>query len=105
MSQENVDVLVVGAGPVGLTLANLLGVHGVKALVVEKNERLEGEPRAVTLDDESLRTLQGAGLSQAVLGEVVLGYGVRYFAWNGKPLAAIQPTRQEYGYPKRNAFR
>jgi 3-(3-hydroxy-phenyl)propionate hydroxylase len=82
-----------------------LGVHGVKTLVVEKNERLEGEPRAVTLDDESLRTLQGAGLSQAVLGEVVLGYGVRYFAWNGKPLAAIQPTRQEYGYPKRNAFR
>ena len=36
---------------------------------------------------------------------MVLGYGVRYFDWNGRPLAAIQPTRQEYGYPKRNAFR
>jgi 3-(3-hydroxy-phenyl)propionate hydroxylase len=99
------DVLIVGAGPVGLTLANLLGGHGVRTLLVERNDRLEGEPRAVTLDDESLRTMQGAGLVDRVIRDVVLGYGVQYFAWNGKPLAAIQPTRQEYGYPKRNAFR
>jgi 3-(3-hydroxy-phenyl)propionate hydroxylase len=98
------DVLIVGAGPVGLTLANLLGQHGVKTLVVERNSRLEGEPRAVTIDDESLRTLQGAGLIAQVLKNVVLGYGVRYFGWNGKPLAAILPTVQDFGYPKRNAF-
>ncbi|NDZ18332.1 bifunctional 3-(3-hydroxy-phenyl)propionate/3-hydroxycinnamic acid hydroxylase [Variovorax sp. WS11] len=99
------DVIVVGAGPVGLTLANLLGQYGVKTLVVEKIRRLEGEPRAVTLDDESLRTMQSAGLIDAVVRDVVLGYGVQYFDWQGKPLASIQPTRQEYGYPKRNAFR
>ncbi len=99
------DVVIVGAGPVGLTLANLLGLHGVRVLLVERNAQLEGEPRAVTIDDESLRTLQAAGLVDAVVPDVVLGYGVRYVAWNGKPLAAIQPTRQEYGYPKRNAFR
>lgn len=98
------DVVIVGAGPVGLTLANLLGQHGVKTIVVERNPRLEGEPRAVTIDDESLRTLQGAGLIDKVLKNVVLGYGVRYFGWNGKPLAAILPTVQNFGYPKRNAF-
>ena len=99
------DVIIVGAGPVGLTLANLLGVYGIRALVIERNPRLEGEPRAVTLDDESLRTMQNAGLVDEVLKDVVLGYGVQYFDWKGKPLAQIQPTRQEYGYPKRNAFR
>jgi 3-(3-hydroxy-phenyl)propionate hydroxylase len=104
-SVENFDVVIIGAGPVGLTLANLLGVHGVRTLVIERNSKLEGEPRAVTIDDESLRTMQTAGIVDQVVKDVVMGYGVRYFAWNGKPLASIQPTRQEYGYPKRNAFR
>lgn len=99
------DVVIVGAGPVGLTLANLLGLQGVRTLVIERNPALEPEPRAVTLDDESLRTLQGAGLLEQVLRDVVLGYGVQYHDWRGKPFAAIQPTRQEYGFPKRNAFR
>ncbi|HSV82597.1 MAG TPA: bifunctional 3-(3-hydroxy-phenyl)propionate/3-hydroxycinnamic acid hydroxylase [Ramlibacter sp.] len=99
------DVVIVGAGPVGLTLANLLGGFGVRTLLVERNAQVEGEPRAVTLDDESLRTMQAAGLIAAVLKDVVLGYGVQYFDWRGRPFAAIQPTRQEYGYPKRNAFR
>ena len=102
---EAADVLIVGAGPVGLVLANLLGLHGVRTLVVERNLDLEGEPRAVTLDDESLRTLQGAGLVDEVLKDVVPGYGVQYFGWNGRPLASVLPTRQEYGYPKRNALR
>lgn len=101
----DVDVAVVGAGPVGLTLANLLGGHGVRTLVLERQPALETEPRAVTLDDESLRTFQAAGLVDAVLKNVVPGYGVQYLDWRGKPLAAIQPTREEYGYSKRNAFR
>lgn len=105
MDGKDPDVVIVGAGPVGLTLANLLGTQGVRTLVIERNAALEPEPRAVTLDDESLRTLQGAGLLQAVLQDVVLGYGVQYHDWRGRPFAAIQPTRQEYGYPKRNAFR
>lgn len=104
-STQAVDVIVVGAGPVGLTLANLLGIYGVRTLVLERNAALEPEPRAVTLDDESLRTIQAARLLDEVLRDIVQGYGVQYFGWNGKPFAAIQPTRQEYGFAKRNAFR
>lgn len=99
------DVIIVGAGPVGLTLANLLGLHGVRTLVIERHADTVGEPRAVSLDDESLRTMQAAGLVDAVVRDLVLAYGVQYFSWRGKPFASIQPTRQEYGYPKRNAFR
>ncbi len=99
------DVIIVGAGPVGLTLANLLGVHGVRTLVLERHASTVAEPRAVSIDDESLRTMQAAGLAESVTRDCVLAYGVQYFSWTGKPFASILPTRQEYGYPKRNAFR
>ncbi|MGH3583324.1 MAG: FAD-dependent monooxygenase, partial [Mycobacterium sp.] len=53
---EQVDVLIVGAGPVGLTLANILGLQGVRTLIVEDRDTLIDYPRGVGLDDESLRT-------------------------------------------------
>ena len=40
-----------------------------------------------------------------MLKDVVPGYGVQYFDWKGRPFAAIKPTLQEHGWPKRNAFR
>lgn len=42
------DVLIVGAGPVGLALAIELGQRGVRALVVERNDRGGVAPRAKT---------------------------------------------------------
>ena len=98
-------VAIVGAGPSGLTLANLLGGYGVRTLLLERNATTVNEPRAVSIDDESLRTLQNAGLLDQVLPDVVLGYGVHYFSWSGREFARIEPTSREYGHPKRNAFR
>lgn len=62
MSEEVVDVLVVGYGPVGATLAALLGSYGIKCLVIEKQEEILMAPRAIALDNEALRILQMAGL-------------------------------------------
>ncbi|MDT0407217.1 FAD-dependent monooxygenase, partial [Streptomyces edwardsiae] len=58
MTDQEVDVIIVGAGPVGLTLANVLGIQGVRTLVVEERDTLIDYPRGVGLDDESLRTFQ-----------------------------------------------
>lgn len=98
-------VVIIGAGPTGLMLANLLGMQGIKALVIERSSNTVGEPRAVTIDDESLRTTQAAGLIDAVIQRVVQGYGVHYFSWRDKEFARIEPQSMEHGYPKRNAFR
>ena len=98
-------VVIVGAGPTGLMLANLLGMQGIKTLVIERSSNTVGEPRAVTIDDESLRTTQAAGLIGEVIQRVVQGYGVHYFSWRGKEFARIEPQGIEHGYPKRNAFR
>ena len=105
MTVAHYPVAIVGAGPTGLTLANLLGLYGVRTLLLERHPGTVGEPRAVSIDDESLRTLQSAGLIDRVLPDVVQGYGVHYFSWSGREFARIEPTSLEYGHPKRNAFR
>lgn len=102
---QHVPVVIVGAGPTGLMLANLLGMQGVEVLVIERNTSTVGEPRAVTIDDESLRTVQATGLITDVLPHVVQGYGVHYYSWRGKVFARIEPQAMEHGFPKRNAFR
>lgn len=98
------SVIIVGAGPTGLTLANLLGAHGIDVLLVERNPATVGEPRAVSIDDESLRTMQAAGLIDRVLSEIVPGYGSEYFSRRGRMFLKVQPTDQPYGYARRNAF-
>jgi 3-(3-hydroxy-phenyl)propionate hydroxylase len=98
-------VVVVGAGPNGLATANLLARYGVDVLLVERNETTVQEPRAVSIDDESLRTIQAIGVVDAVLSRVVLGYGSDYFSAGGSCFLRVRPSAKEYGYPRRNAFR
>jgi 3-(3-hydroxy-phenyl)propionate hydroxylase len=106
MSSEHVwPVVVVGAGPTGLTLANLLARYGVDVLLIERNESTVQEPRAVSIDDESLRTMQSIGVIETVLSHVVPGYGSDYFTPGGSCFLRVRPTTREYGYPRRNAFR
>ena len=59
---RRVDVLVVGLGPVGATIANLLGRYGVNTLVVDQAREIFTAPRAIALDNEALRILQLAGV-------------------------------------------
>lgn len=98
-------VVVVGAGPNGLTTANLLARYGVDVLLVERNETTVQEPRAVSIDDESLRTMQAIGVVDGVVSRAVLGYGSDYFSAAGSCFLRVRPTAKEYGYPRRNAFR
>ncbi|MBR9885260.1 MAG: monooxygenase, partial [Oceanospirillales bacterium] len=100
----HVPVVVVGAGPNGLTLANLLGTYGVEAVVLEKNLTTVQLPRAVSIDDESMRTMQMIGLDQEVIDQCALDYGSVYLDVNRKPFARIEPTASEYGFARRNAF-
>jgi 3-(3-hydroxy-phenyl)propionate hydroxylase len=100
------DILIVGAGPTGLTLANILGQAGVNVVIIDRKPSTVMEPRAVSIDDESLRTMQAVGLADEVLRDVVTGYGVFYYtAPGGRCFAKVEPTASDYGFPRRNAFR
>src|ERR1700739_4220132 len=98
-------VIVVGAGPTGLTLAGLLARYGVDVLVIERNPSTVQEPRAVSIDDESLRIMQSVGVINQLVPNLVLGYGWEYFAPGGRPFLKVKPSTLEYGFPRRNAFR
>ena len=61
MSEQS-HVVVVGAGPVGLVTAILLGRAGWRVTVVERWPHRYPMPRACTIDHEALRILQSAGV-------------------------------------------
>ena len=98
------DVAIVGAGPVGLTLANLLGGHGVRVLVVERLDAIIDYPRAIGIDDEALRTIQSTGLADAVRPHVTPDHWMRFVTAGGRVFASIEPRTDEFGWSRRNAF-
>ncbi|GAB3008241.1 bifunctional 3-(3-hydroxy-phenyl)propionate/3-hydroxycinnamic acid hydroxylase [Mycobacterium bourgelatii] len=98
------DVVVVGAGPVGLTLANILGQQGITTLVVEERETLIDYPRGVGLDDEALRTFQSIGLVDRVLPHTVPNQILRFYDAKRRILAEMAPPDARFGWPKRNGF-
>ena len=71
---ENVEVLIVGLGPVGAAIANLLGRYGVPALVIDHATEIFMAPRAIALDNEALRILQMAGLDEHDFAKIGIPY-------------------------------
>ena len=98
------DVVVVGAGPAGLATANYLGLAGIRAILIERNPGTVDEPRAVSIDDESLRSMQTLGLVDRVVERTLPGYGSRYYSPGQREFARVKPTTVEFGHPRRSAF-
>src|SRR5208283_3375576 len=71
---SDIDVLVVGYGPVGATIVNLLARYGVRVLAVDKAKDIFMAPRAIALDNEALRILQLAGLEDGDFDKVAIPY-------------------------------
>jgi 3-(3-hydroxy-phenyl)propionate hydroxylase len=103
-SPFDTDVLILGTGPVGLTLANLLGGYGVRTIVADAGAALIDYPRGVGLDDESLRTFQTAGVVDQVLPHTTPNHIMRMVNGKGQVLANVAPGAQDFGWSRRNAF-
>jgi len=63
MNETSTEVVIVGAGPVGLTLAIELRLHGVDALVLERLAEPTGLSKALGLIGRSVDTLGYRGLT------------------------------------------
>jgi 2-polyprenyl-6-methoxyphenol hydroxylase-like FAD-dependent oxidoreductase len=68
---ESVDVAIVGAGPVGLTLAGLLALRGVSVAVLEARTERSPHSRAIGLHPPALDVFKTLGLGDALLAEGV----------------------------------
>jgi len=62
-----IDVLVVGAGPTGLTMAAELARHGVRCRIVDKAPAASDRSKAVAVHARSLEVFEAMGLIDGVL--------------------------------------
>lgn len=69
---SDVDVLVVGMGPVGAALAQMLNRYGTRTLVIDQAQDIFMAPRAIALDNEALRVLQMCGLPEEAFDKVAI---------------------------------
>jgi 3-(3-hydroxy-phenyl)propionate hydroxylase len=98
------DVAIVGAGPVGLMIANTLGLYGVSVVLIEKLEEIIDYPRAIGLDDEALRSFQAIGLVDQIVPHTTPHHWMRFVTSSGRCFASIEPRTDEFGWSRRNAF-
>ncbi len=80
------DVAIIGAGPIGLTLANLLGRRGHRVHVLERRPRPYDLPRAIHFDAEAMRCFQATGLADEILAHTHVGRGMLFKDAAGRTL-------------------
>ncbi|GCE10044.1 FAD-dependent monooxygenase [Dictyobacter aurantiacus] len=66
MAQEQVSVLIVGAGGAGLSLALLLRQQGIASLLIERRTDVSWYPRARTLNFRTMEVFRSLGLDEQV---------------------------------------
>ena len=98
------DVLVIGAGPIGLAAANLLADQGVNVMLVERHPGTSDEPRAISITDESLRVMQQIGIMDRLAPEMLMDTGARYFGRKEQLLAEVRPAGSRLGQPGKSQF-
>ncbi len=94
--EEDFDVVIVGLGPVGATLAHLLGLHGIRTLVLEREPAAYHLPRAMHFDDEVMRVFQAVGLADRIATRTRVNPGMRFVDAEGR-LLLDWPRPQEVG--------
>ncbi|MEU3010275.1 bifunctional 3-(3-hydroxy-phenyl)propionate/3-hydroxycinnamic acid hydroxylase [Nocardia asteroides] len=106
MSIPDVPVVIVGAGPTGLTTAILLSQYGIDCVVLERWKTVYPRPRAVHLDGETRRTIARLGIDDQFAAISRPALGLRLLDRNLLVLAQFDrdPTGGRSGYPEANLF-
>ena len=105
MEKRNTDVLIIGAGPVGLILAHQLGKRGVNCIELDALAELSDEPRAVGLDPETLRSLKSMNLLDDLRPDILWGVVGEYLNASGQRLFALDDDQPgPLGYPNLCSF-
>jgi len=83
---SSVDVAIIGFGPVGASLAALLGQRGCRVAVFDKSEQIYPLPRAFALDHEAMRTFQQIGIAGALAAHITPYRPTIYQGADGQPI-------------------
>lgn len=92
------QVLIVGAGPSGLVLANVLAQHGVDHLVIDRRQGPVEQSRAALIHVRTLELLDRLGVAERAVGQ-----GIRLdradFRQAGRRLASVRLSRRDGDTP------
>ncbi|MGI6872035.1 bifunctional 3-(3-hydroxy-phenyl)propionate/3-hydroxycinnamic acid hydroxylase [Amycolatopsis sp. 3B14] len=101
-----VPVVIIGAGPTGLTAATLLAQYGIESLVLDRWETIYPQPRAVHLDDEVCRILGWLSLSAEFSAISWRCNGLRLLDRDMRVLAEFRrdAAHGRHGYPEASMF-
>jgi 3-(3-hydroxy-phenyl)propionate hydroxylase len=80
------DVAIVGLGPVGGTLACLLGQLNINVLVLEREAAPYALPRAVAFDAEVMRVFQTIGLTAEIMAATRVSPGMIFIDSHGRKM-------------------
>ncbi len=99
---RHIPVVIIGAGPTGLTTGLLLASYGVRSIILDRADGPLDIPRAIVLDDEGARTLQVFGADETYMPQTVVGNGAEYVADDGTPFGRVGAGPATYGFEKRH---
>ncbi|OBA64027.1 3-(3-hydroxyphenyl)propionate hydroxylase [Mycobacterium sp. 1100029.7] len=103
---QRVPVVIVGAGPTGITAATLLAQYGVASLVLDRWPGIYPQPRAVHLDDEIYRVIARLGITDEFAAISRPTLGLRLLDNRFRVLAEFtrDSSRSRNGFPQANMF-
>src|SRR6201996_6148297 len=96
-----VPVIIIGAGPTGITAATMLGQYGIETLVLDRHESPYPLPRAVHADDEIYRILARLGVGDEFAAHRRSALGLRLLDKDFNVLAELKRSTEPSanGYP------
>ena len=95
MSASCADVAIVGLGPVGAVLGNLLGQAGLDVAIFEREADIVPIPRAVAFDGEVMRVYQAIGLADVLEPFLRPSTGGQYIGPTGEVLLRRDGATEE----------
>jgi 2-polyprenyl-6-methoxyphenol hydroxylase-like FAD-dependent oxidoreductase len=90
------QVLIVGGGPVGLTLAIDLGRRGIRVILIEKNEAPLGYPKMERCNPRTMEIFRRLGLAQTIRDA---GYPADWPMDNFLVFSLAQPPLMKFPFP------
>jgi 3-(3-hydroxy-phenyl)propionate hydroxylase len=106
MSAPVIPVVIIGAGPTGLTAATLLAQYDIPCLVLDRWDAVYPQPRAVHLDDEVYRIVARLGIRDEFAAISRPCHGLRLLEADMTMLAELHRDTGtgRHGYPQANMF-
>src|SRR5262245_23783824 len=90
------DVLIVGFGPVGATVANLLARRGLRVAVIDAERGIYDKPRALTFDHEAMRIFQACALAERIAEFTAPHRGTHFLGVDGRVIKKFEPMPPPY---------